>query len=169
MVQRKQSNFHYSINPVMKSLIKIITTVLLFLSISFTGVESQASVIEADSISAEITSKEKKALFNKMEVAFLYGLNSNVNGILESSFHHIIVFKATYNDFDSDKVTNALNKVAKEADTHFIRYRALLTLALMRDQDRFGSDLSPLANMNNKDEAFEFLNERLNADKFTAK
>lgn len=152
----------------MKSLIKIITTLLVIVNI-FSGVElAQASTIKADSISVEKTTEEKEALFNQMENAFVYGLSSEVNGVLESSFHQIIVFKATYNDFDSEKVKIALNELAQEADTHFIRYRALLTLALLKDQDRFGSDLTPLTVMENKEDAFQFLNERLNADKYTA-
>lgn len=152
----------------MKSLIKILTTALI-IAITFTSIEfAKANAIESDTKSVEKTVDDKKALFNKMEEAFVYGLSSDVDGILESSLHQIIVFKATYNDFESSEVINALNNVAQEADTHFIRYRALLTLALMRDQDRFGSDLTPLADMKDKDDAFQFLNERLNADKFTA-
>lgn len=151
----------------MKSLIKNITTVLI-IAIAFAGVEiAQANITQTDSISVEKTTEDKEALFSQMEKAFVYGLSSDVNGVLESSFHQIIVFKATYNDFDSEKVKNALNKVARDADTHFIRYRAVLTLALMIDQERVGSDLTLLAEMN-KDEAFQFINERLNSDKYTS-
>lgn len=152
----------------MKSLIKIIPTVLIF-GILFTGVEfTQANTIEADSISVDKTAEEKEALFNQMENAFVYGLSSEVNGVLESSFHQIIVFKATYNDFDSQAIKIALSDLAKGNDSHYIKYRALLTFALLKDQDRFGPDLTPLAEMKDKDEAFHFLNDKLNADKYTA-
>ncbi|MEX0660960.1 MAG: hypothetical protein WEA58_05260 [Balneolaceae bacterium] len=151
----------------MKSLIKNITTVLI-IAITFTGVEfAQANIIQADSISVEQTTEEKEALFNHMEKAFVYGLSSDVNGVLESSFHQIILFKATYNDFDSQAVKIALSDIAQGENSHFIKYRAVLTLALLKDQERFGSDLTSLAEMKDKDEAFQFLNDKLNADKYT--
>ncbi len=151
----------------MKSLIKNITTVLL-ISLAFTGVELVQATAQTDSNSVEKINNDKEVLFNQMEKAFVYGLSSDVDGVLESSFHQIIVFKATYSEFDSEDVKTALNNLAQNADTHFIRYRAVLTLALMKNQDRFGSDLTPLANMKDKDDAFHFLNERLNADRYTA-
>lgn len=60
-----------------------------------------------------------------------------------------------------------MSDIAKGNDSHYIKYRALLTFALLKDQDRFGQDLTPLAEMKDKDEAFQFLNDKLNADKYT--
>lgn len=79
----------------MKSLIRIIASVLIVVTTLSVVKLAQASNIKADSISVEKTAEEKEALFNKMEEAFVYGLSSDVHGVLESSFHQIIVFKAT--------------------------------------------------------------------------
>jgi len=151
----------------MKTLIKNITTVLV-IALTFTVVEVVQATAQTDSTTVEKTNTDKEILFERMETAFTYGLSSDVNSILESTFHQIIVFKGTYSEFDSEDVNIALNDLAQNADTHFIRYRAVLTLALMKDQDRFGTDLTPLADIKDKDEAFQFLNERLNSDRYTA-
>ncbi|NBC26445.1 MAG: hypothetical protein GVY08_06265 [Bacteroidetes bacterium] len=142
----------------MKSIIQSITT-LLIVVITFTSAEFvNANSMTADTLSTTTLTSESPE-FKKMERTLLYGLESNVNGVLESTMFNIIAFKTMNPAFDSDKVVEQIREVAIENDSHVIRYKALLTLSYLTDQESFGvtSQLMPLIKSNDANGAFRVL------------
>jgi len=102
-----------------------------------------------------------RLIFHKAEVQ-IDPLNppiTNVNGVLESTMFNIIAFKTLNPAFDSDKVVEKIREVAIDNDSHVIRYKALLTLSYLTDQESFDvtSQLMPLIKSNDANGAFRVL------------
>lgn len=154
----------------MKAL-KIVTAVS-FLLFASTAV---ASEVPADNTVAKdstvVTSIEnEKALFNKLETGLIYNLNSNVHGVVESSLYDAVNFKITYPEFNSERVKEILARMAKEGDSHTLRYKAYLTLAYYQHPDQFGSPEALLSLMDYKygDGIFFHLQTIVQANQFTS-
>lgn len=142
----------------MKSIIQSITT-LLIVVITFTSAEFvNANSMTADTLSTTTLTSDTPE-FEKMERTLLYGLGSNVSGVLESTMFNVIAFKTLNPAFDSNKVVDQIRKVAIENDSHVIRYKALLTLSYLTDQESFGvaNQIMPLIKSNDANGAFRVL------------
>lgn len=143
----------------MKSIITNITT-LIVVVITFTSAE----FVNANSFTADtLTQNEKEEKFEQVEQALLFGLESDINGILESTFFNAIAFKTLYPDFESKAVTQKITNVAVEEGNHVVRYKALLTLTYLKDQEQYLQDgnLKELVKSNNRIGTFEFLEEKI--------
>lgn len=145
----------------MKSIVKNITT-LLFVVIAF----ASAELVQANS-SVEESSIQSS---DQIEAALVYGLESEVRGVLESTFFNVITYKASNPSFSSENIEEELARIAKEADVHQVRYIATLTLNFLVDSDRFGTqeELNQLVEFTNEQDAFEFLDERIKTESLTS-
>ncbi|MDR9366020.1 MAG: hypothetical protein RI575_11815 [Balneolaceae bacterium] len=155
----------------MKALkIVIAVSFLLVASIAVANDLSTDQPVAKDSTA--VTSVEnEKALFNKLETGLINNLNSNVNGVVESSLYNAVNFKITYPEFNSERVKEILARMAKEGDSHTLRYKAYLTLAYYQQPDQFGSPKALLSLMDYKydDGIFFHLQTIIQANQFTSK
>ena len=144
----------------MKSIVKNITT-LLFVVIAF----ASAELVQANS--AEERSSQSS---DQVEAALLYGLESEVRGVLESTFFNVITYKASNPSFSSENIEEELARIAKEAEAHQVRYIATLTLNFLVDSERFGTqeELNQLVEFSNEHDAFKFLDERIKTESLTS-
>lgn len=143
----------------MKSIITNITT-LIVMVITF----ASADFVNANTSTADtLTQSEKEAKFEQIEQALLFGLDSDINGVLEATFFNAIAFKTLYPEFESKAVTQKITNVAVEKGNHVVRYKALLTLTYLKDQEQYLEDgkLIELVKSNNAIATFEFLEEKI--------
>ncbi|MDZ7720467.1 MAG: hypothetical protein U5K72_16755 [Balneolaceae bacterium] len=155
----------------MKAL-KIVTAVsFLFIASIAVASEVLADNTVAKDSTAVTSVENEKALFNKLETGLIYSLNSNVNGVVESSLYNAVNFKITYPEFNSEKVKEILARMAKEGNSHTLRYKAYLTLAYYQHPDQFGSPKALLSLLNNKHDSgiFFHLQTIVEANQFTSK
>ncbi|MCG2589315.1 hypothetical protein [Rhodohalobacter sulfatireducens] len=111
------------------------------------------------------------ALFKKLEMGLIHNLNSDVKGVVESSLYNAVNFKIAYPEFNSERVNQIVARIAKEGETHSLRYKAYLTLAYYKNPDRFGSPKALLSLLDYKYESgiFFYLQEIVRADQLTSK
>lgn len=152
---------------------KTLNFVITVLTISLAGlsmtVNSEAAAFAEKDSTVFAQFGDKNALFNKFERGLVFGLSSDVKGVVESSIFNAVNFKVAYPDFTSDKVEERLNKVALEANTHSVRYKAYLALAYYKNQAQFKSpnELLVMVDHNNQNEIFFYLQETVQSDQFT--
>ncbi|CAN5394287.1 hypothetical protein BH23BAC3_BH23BAC3_20180 [soil metagenome] len=142
----------------MKSIIQTITT-LLIIVITFTSAEFvNANSITADTLKVT-TPVDKEAEFEKIERSILYGLNSDVNGILESTLFNTVAYKTLNPEFNSAIIIDEITRVAVDNGNHVVRYKAMLTLSYLKDHDSFDvtEQIEPLIKANDANGAFQVL------------
>ena len=153
----------------MKALNVVITVLTISLAGLFMTINSEAAAIaEADS-SVFTQYGDPNVLFNKFESGLVFGLSSDVQGVVESSIFNAVNYKVAYPDFTSEKVEERLNNVALEANSHSVRYKAYLALAYYKNQTQFKSpeELLAMVDHNNQNEIFFYLQETVQSDQFT--
>jgi len=135
----------------MKSIIKTITT-LLVVVITFTSAEfANATSIPSDTldtIQAPVTSTIDN---ERMEKVLLFGLNSDVNGVVEATLFNAVAYKTLNPEFESSDVLNAVTRIALDEGNHLVRYKAYLTLSYMRDMESFQGNQEFLESVNSSD------------------
>jgi hypothetical protein len=70
--------------------------------------------------------KEVKPYTDKFEKGTLYGLNSDISGVIESSLFLTLELKDRYPGEDYSKLIDKLDDLAKEGSTLSIKYKAQL-------------------------------------------
>lgn len=154
----------------MKAL-KIVTAVsfLLVASLSTSSELFAASGAAEDSVVVTKLQNEKE-LFNKLETGLIYNLNSNVKGVVESSLYNAVNYKIAYPEFTSERVNAILTRIAKEGDSHSLRYKAYLTLAYYKNQSQFDSPetLLSLLDYKHQDGIFFYLQDTVQTEQFTS-
>lgn len=142
----------------MKSIVKSLTAFLIVV-ITFTSAEFvNANSSTADTLgTTEIVDKE--AEFEKMERSLLYGLSSDVNGIVEATLFNAISYKALNPEFESQRVNTRITEFALNGNTHVVRYKAHLTLSYLKDKESFNvaESIIPLISQNKANDAFQVL------------
>lgn len=157
-------------NKSMKALNVVITVLTISLAGLFMTVSSDAAALAEDDSTVFIQYGDKNTLFNKFEKGLVFGLSSDVQGVVESSIFNAVNYKVAHPDFTSAKVEERLRTVALEASTHSVRYKAYLALAYYKNQSQFTSpvDLLALVDYKNQNEIFFYLQERMQSDQFTS-
>lgn len=143
----------------MKSIVKTVTAIMI-LVITFTSAEFvHANTATADSLETNISSSEMKAQHEKIEKAIVYGLSSDVDGILEATLFNVVSYKTLNPDFDSGKVVDMITELAREEGSHIVRYKALLTLSYLKDKESFDVEdqIKPLIRKNDANGTFGVL------------
>lgn len=153
----------------MKALNVVITVITISLAGLFMTVNSEAAAFAEDDSTVFAQFGDKNALFNKFERGLVFGLSSDVHGVVESSIFNAVNFKVAYPDFSSEKVEERLNKVALEANSHSVRYKAYLALAYYKNQEQFRSpdELLTIVDHTNQNSIFFYLQETVQSDQFT--
>lgn len=143
--------------------IKQIITILLFVSVVLAGdLHATSFVTQASDTTVTLTQEQEKQ-FERMERALLYGLSSDVHGVVESTLFNAIHFKLTEPQFTSDELEIMLNEIAVEGRTQTLRYKAYLTISFYNDTDLFGNSETLLSYIDNRDQnrIFFLLNDTL--------
>lgn len=146
----------------MKSIIQTIST-LLIVVITFTSAEFvNANTSTADTLQTT-TQAEPLPDFDRIEESLLFGLQSDVPGILESTFFNAIALKTLHPEFESNRVNEKITQIAVEEGNHSIRYKAMLTLYYLRGQENFDycGEFTQLVKTNDQLAVFQSLNDQI--------
>ena len=153
----------------MKSIVKNITT-LMILVISFTSAEFvNANTAAADTLQA--MQAETAAQNDRMEKVLLYGLQSDVDGILEATFYNTIAYKTMNPEFSSEIILEKINEIALEEKSHVVRYKAFLALSYLKDYEEYAEDnkrLRTYVMTNQTMDAFQVIIDNLQAQQVAA-
>jgi hypothetical protein len=153
----------------MKSIVKNITT-LMIVVISFTSAEFvNANTATTDTL--RTTSVEQTAQDDRIEEALLYGLESDINGILEATFYNTIAYKTMNPEFSSEQLVEKITEIALDENSHVVRYKAFLALSYMKDFEEYSKDADRLRNYvksNNSMAAFQVIVDNLEAQQVAA-
>ena len=153
----------------MKAL-NIVITAVIFTFASITASQSFA-MSSANNDSTVVTKQASKdILFDRFEKGLIFGLSSDVQGVVESSIYNAVNYKIAYPEFTSVKVIEELNRVALNGVNHSVRYRAYLALAYYKNQSDFDSPdtLISLLDHKNQDGIFFYLQDEIQDGKFTS-
>ena len=153
----------------MKAL-QVVTTVLVFTLAGLAASVQSAAQNQAKNDSAAVTQQaDTDELFNRFETSLLYGLSSDVLGVVESSIYNAINFKIEYPEFYSERVELKLNRIAAENENHSTKYRAYLALAYYQNQSDFESPENLLALLDHsyQDGIFFYLQETIQSEQFS--
>ena len=135
----------------------------MILVISFTSAEFvNANTATTDTL--RITPVEQAVQDNRMEKVLLYGLQSDVNGILEATFYNTIAYKSMNPEFTSDQLVERISVIAMDEKNHVVRYKAFLALSYLKDYEEFTEENERLRNYvesNNSTAAFQVIVEKL--------
>lgn len=138
--------------------------------ISFTSAEFvNANTATTDSL--RITPVEQAAQDDRLEKVLLYGLNSDVNGILEATFYNTIAYKTLNPDFSSDMLVEKITEIALDEKNHVVRYKAFLALSYLKDYEEFSEESEKLRNYvqsNNVTAAFRVIVDKLEEQQVAA-
>lgn len=149
----------------MKSTKYIITTILLAMLGYIAPLQASKTVTATpDSTTNSIHS------FETLERSLLYGLSSDVNGVVESALFNAVNYKVVYPEFSSERLVTTLNQIALEGRTHTLRFKAFLTLTYYRDQDKFESPsyLADLIDIKDQNRIFYYLQDEIQTAQFTS-
>ena len=153
----------------MKSIVKNIKT-LMILVISFTSAEFvNANTAAADTLQA--TQAETAVQNDRMEKVLLYGLQSDVDGILEATFYNTIAYKTLNPEFSSEIILEKITEIAFEEKSHVVRYKAFLALSYLKDYEEYAEDNEKLRTYvmtNQPMDAFQVIIDNLEAQQVAA-
>jgi hypothetical protein len=149
----------------MKSTKYIITTILL----AMVGYTAPLHASNTQAFTPDSTTNSAHS-FEILEKSLLFGLSSDVNGVVESALFNAVNYKVVYPEFSSERLVTTLNQIALEGITHTLRYKAFLTLTYYRDQDKFESPsvLVELFDINDQNRIFYYLQDEIQTAQFTS-
>lgn len=139
------------------------------LALSFTAT---APVLAGQLSNTEAAVETKtKEIYKNLEESLLFGLSSDIIGVVESTLYNAVTFKVTYPEFNSQRVLEEVSKVALEGENHNLRYKAYLALAYYQNPDQFDSpqNLSALMDTKNQDKIFFYLQDEVQSDQLTSR
>lgn len=152
---------------------KALNVVITVVTLTFAGLTaSQSFAMGSASNDTIVVTQQANTdkLFERFETGLIYGLSSDVLGVLESSIYNAINFKIAYPEFKSEKVVEELNRVAITGNNHSVRYRAFLALVYYKHQSEFGSPemLLSLLDHKNQDGIFFYLQDQIHDGNLTS-
>ncbi len=152
----------------MKAL-KIVTTAAIFLVSAFINVEAANPATASDSTVVAKTMSDET--FNRFEEGLLFGMSSDVTGVIESSIFNAIHVKLAYPKFASEAIETELSRIAKDGAGHSLRYKAYLALNYYRNPSDFDSPevLLSLVDNSYQNGIFFYFQEVIQSDQFTSK
>lgn len=153
----------------MKTILKNITTVFIVV-ISFTSAE-YVNAISASADTLRVSPVEQTAQDDRIEKAMLYGLESDVKGILEATFYNTIAYKTLNPDFSSDQLVEKITQIALDENNHVVRYKAFLALSYLKDYKEYANDSEQLrtyVQANDKMSTFQVIIDNLKARQVAA-
>jgi hypothetical protein len=154
----------------MKTLLTTIITAL-FISTSFIATQKVAAMnASVSDTTVVLTANEKEKLFLTFEKGILFGMDSGIQGVMESTLFNALNYKIVYPEFSSEAVIEKLNEAALEAPTHQLRFKAYLTLAYYKNQQEFvePTGLTDLLEVRDKDKIFFYLQNEVQSGQITS-
>lgn len=154
----------------MKTLLTTIITAL-FISTSFIATQNVAAMnASVSDTSVVLTANEKEKLFSTFEKGILFGMDSGIQGVVESTLYNAMNYKIVYPDFSSEAVIEKLNEAALEGPTHQLRFKAYLTLAYYKNQQQFvePTELTEMLEVRDKDKIFFYLQNEVQSGQITS-
>lgn len=140
--------------------------------ISFTSAEFvNANTATTDTLRTTPVEQEQAAQDDRIEKVLLYGLQSDVNGILEATFYNTIAYKTMNPEFSSEQIVEKITEIALDENSHVVRYKAFLALSYLKDYDEYAEKNAVLRNLvesNNKTGAFQIIVDKLEAQQVAA-
>lgn len=148
----------------------IVIAAVIFTFASITASQSFAMSSATNDSTVVTKQANKDILFDRFENGLIFGLSSDVLGVVESSIYNAVNYKIAYPEFNSVKVVEELNRVAVSGVNHSVRYRAYLALAYYKNQSDFESpnSLLSLLDHKNQDGIFFYLQDEIHNGKFTS-
>lgn len=92
------------------------------------------------------TPVEQASQDDRIEKILLYGLESDVNGILEATFYNTIAYKTMNPEFSSEQIVEKITEIALDENSHVIRYKAFLALSYLKDYEEYTKDADRIRN-----------------------
>lgn len=117
-----------------------------------------------------VQSENSEELFDTFETNLVYGLSSDVQGVVESTLFNMINYKIVYPGFESKRALNKVREVAKNAENHSLQYKAYLVLKYFNDQELFPRTEALKAELDHMDQdrIFLFLQDGIQSGRFTS-
>ncbi|MCC5912851.1 MAG: hypothetical protein JJU46_00630 [Balneolaceae bacterium] len=150
---------------------KFLTHTIITITIALFGftAASANTMQSADADSVALTEKEQQELFERLEQGLIYGLSSDVYGVVDSALFNAVHYKTEYPDFTSERVKEMINDLALNAKTHTLRFKAYLTLAYYKNQSEFSKsgDLAEVIDNQDQNRVFYHLQNTVSSDETT--
>lgn len=151
---------------------KFLTKTIAAITIALFGFTSVLTANNLNATAADTTAmsqQDKEVLFERLERGLIFGLSSEVNGVIDSALFNAVNFKVEYPEFNPQHVKELINDLALNADTHTLRFKAYLTLAYYKNQDQFtpASDLAGFIDNNDQNKIFYHLQNEIRKDEIT--
>ncbi|WP_069130534.1 hypothetical protein [Rhodohalobacter halophilus] len=144
----------------MKNSIHIIFIISLFI-LSITT-EAFSQDVQSYTISESQT--------ERLEEGLIYGLSSDVSGVVESALFNMISYKVEYPEFSSDKVIATAAAIAEDHPSERVQKKAQLAVDYYTHPDNFPQSEVLIAELDytNQDRIFDFLQRGVNSGQFTS-
>lgn len=146
----------------MKTVKFIILTLIITLG-SLTSAVKAESLIESAADTTVTLNDEQIAQNERIEKSLVYGLTSDVPGVMESVLFNSVHYKLIYPEFASEKVEQMIKQIALEGPNQTLRYKAYLTLVFHKNRDQFGKseDLMVKIDHRNQNQIFFYLTQQV--------
>ncbi|PKD43011.1 hypothetical protein [Rhodohalobacter barkolensis] len=108
-------------------------------------------------------------LSEKLETSLVYGLSSDVNGVVESALFDMLHYRIVYPEFYSEKVLNRAQEISESTESGVLESKAEMVIYFYRNQNSFPDSEKLLAEVDhlNKDKIFEYLRNGENSGRYT--
>lgn len=151
---------------------KTVKYIIITIGIALTGIATNVTAQSAASLNkeaSEMNRYEKSQYFNKLESSLLYGLSSDVHGVVESALFNTMNYKIVYPEFKSDKVLRKLSNIALEGNSHSLRFKAYLTLDYFQNQHKFDEPAAMIGYIDIRDQnkVFFYLQSEVQEERVT--
>jgi hypothetical protein len=145
---------------------KTIKHVIISLVIAAAGTTSVAVAQQtagAATDSSIVKVHDQESYFKTLEKSLLFGLSSDVTGVLESALFNAVNYKVVFPQFNSEEVQQKLTRLAMEGPSHSLRFKAYLTLNYYKNQDQFETPASMIGLLDHRDQnrVFYFLQDQV--------
>lgn len=109
-------------------------------------------------------------LSERLETSLVYGLSSDVNGVVESALFDMLHYKIVYPEFYSEKVLNKAQKISESTGSDVLESKAEIVIYFYRNQNNYPESEKLLAEVDylNKDKIFEYLSNGVNSGRYTS-
>lgn len=136
----------------MKRIKQAVLSITIF-TFGFTAV-GNSSVRAESPVAQDSTVTDSLAFarfFEAIESSMVSGLKSGNKDLVDSNLHHLVIFKTDYPEFQSDEITQILERIVNEEASRHLRYKAQLTLTYFQNQEQF-NNLSRLKSLISQNE-----------------
>jgi hypothetical protein len=109
-------------------------------------------------------------LSERLETSLVFGLSSDVNGVIESALFDMLHYKIVYPEFYSEKVLNRAQEIFESTDSDVLESKAEMVIYFYGNQNSFPESEILLTEVDHlkKDKIFEYLRNGENYGRYTS-